>query len=157
MNVIVGSASPSEPLDGPTRFRRDHLAADAHAAGQARSDFDSWLQAHFTLSAASRIDMTMAVNEAVTNAAEHAYFGSPCGAGSFDVEANYDAVLDSLIVVVEDGGRWRLPDPAIGPLSVRGRGIQLMRALADDLSIDTTSAGTRVRLTWVHVHNRSES
>src|SRR4051794_4714169 len=111
MNVIVGSASLSEPLDGPTWFRRDHLAADAHAAGQARSDFDSWLHAHFTLSDACRIDLTMAVNEAVTNAAEHAYFGSPCGAGSFDVDANYDAAQDILTVVVEDRGRWRLPDP----------------------------------------------
>ena len=157
MNVIVGSASPSEPLDGPIRFRRDHLAADAHAAGQARSDFDSWLQTHFTLSAASRIDMTMAVNEAVTNAAEHAYFGSPCGAGSFDVDANYDAARDILTVVIEDRGRWRLPDPAAGPLSVRGRGIQLMRALADDVSIDTTSAGTCVRLTWLRTHDRPET
>jgi anti-sigma regulatory factor (Ser/Thr protein kinase) len=157
MNVIAGSASPREPLDGPTRFRRGHLAADAHTVGQARSDFDAWLQAHFTLSAANRIDMTMAVNEALTNAAEHAYFRSPCGTGSFDVEANYDAPRDSLIVVVEDRGRWRLPYPAIGPLSVRGRGIHLMRALADDVSIDTTSAGTRVRLTWLHMHNRPET
>jgi serine/threonine-protein kinase RsbW len=140
MNVIVGSASSSEPLDGPTRFRRDHLAADAYAVGQARSDFESWLQAHFTLSAASSIDMTMAVNEAVTNAAEHAYFGNPCGAGSFDVDANYDAARDIVTVVIEGRGRWRLPDPATGPLRVRGRGIQLMRALADDVSIDTTSA-----------------
>jgi serine/threonine-protein kinase RsbW len=157
MNVIVGSASPSEPLDGSTRFRRGHLAADAHTVGQTRSDFDSWLRAHFALSAANRIDLMMAVNEAVTNAAEHAYFGSACGAGSFDIDVNYHAAQDSLTVVIEDRGRWRLPDPATGPLSVRGRGIQLMRALADDVSIGTTSAGTRVRLTWLHIHNRPES
>ena len=157
MNVIAGSASPSEPLDGPTRFHRGHLAADAYEVGQARSDFDAWLRAHFTLSAANRLDMTMAVNEALTNAAEHAYIGSPCGGGSFDIDANYDAARDSLIVVVEDRGRWRSPDPAIGPLSVRGRGIQLMRALADDVSIDTTSAGTQVCLTWLHMHRRSET
>jgi anti-sigma regulatory factor (Ser/Thr protein kinase) len=156
MNAIVGSASPSEPLDGPTRFRRGHLAADAHSAGRARSDFDSWLQAHFTLSDAGRVDLTLAVNEAVSNAAEHAYFGTPCGAGSFDVDANYDAAQDSLTVVVDDRGRWRLPDSATGPLSVRGRGIHLMRTLADDASIDTTSAGTRVCLTWLHMHNRPE-
>jgi anti-sigma regulatory factor (Ser/Thr protein kinase) len=157
MNVIAGSASPNEPLDGPRRFRRGHLAADAQAAGRARSDFDAWLQAHFTLSAANRIDLTMAVNEAVANAAEHAYFESRFAAGSFDVEANYDAAQDILTVVVEDRGRWRLPDPATGPLSVRGRGIQLMRALADDVSIDTTSAGTCVRLTWLHTHHRPET
>jgi serine/threonine-protein kinase RsbW len=157
MNVIVGSASPSEPLGGPTRFRRDHLAADAHAVGRVRSDFDWWLHAHFGLSAASRIDLTLAVNEAVSNAAEHAYFGSPCGAGSFDVDAHYDAARDILTVVVEDRGRWRFPDPPTGPLSARGRGIELMRALADDVSIDTTSAGTCVRLTWLHMQNRPEA
>jgi serine/threonine-protein kinase RsbW len=157
MNVVVGSASPSEPLDGPTRFRRGHLAADAHTVGKVWSDFDSWLQSHFTLSAASRMDLTMAVNEAASNAAEHAYFGSPCGAGSFDVDANYHAAQDSLTVAVEDRGRWRLPDPATGPLSVRGRGIQLMRALADDVSTDTASGETRVRLTWPHMHNRPET
>jgi serine/threonine-protein kinase RsbW len=64
----------------------------------------------------------MAVNEAVANAAEHAYFGSPCGEGSFDVDATYDADQDTLMVLVEDHGRWRLPDPVI----------------------DTASAGTRV-------------
>ena len=157
MNVIVSSASPGEPLDGPTRFRRDQLAADAQAAGRARFDFESWLHAHFTLSAASRVDLMMAVNEAVANAAEHAYFGSRFGAGSFDVDANYDTARDSLTVAVKDRGRWRLPNPATGPLSVRGRGIQLMHALADDVSIDTTSAGTCVRLTWLHTHDRPET
>lgn len=157
MNVIVGSASPGEQLGGPKRFRRDHLAADAYAVGQARSEFDAWLHAHFTLSDACRVDLTLAVNEAVSNAAEHAYFGSPCGASSFDVDANYDTARDSLIVVVEDRGRWRFPDPATGPLSVRGRGVELMRALADEVTIDTTSAGTCVRLTWLHMHDLPET
>jgi serine/threonine-protein kinase RsbW len=156
MNAIADSASSSESRNGPSRFRRDHLSADAHTAGQARSDFDLWLQAHFALSAARRIDLTMAVNEAVANAAEHAYFGGPCGDGGFDVDANYDGAHDSLTVVIEDHGRWRLPDPAIGPLSARGRGIQLMHMLADQALIDTTSAGTRVCLTWLHMHNQPE-
>lgn len=33
----------------------------------------------------------MAVNEVVANAAEYAHFGSACGEGTFDVDANYDA------------------------------------------------------------------
>ena len=69
-------------------FRRDHLAADAQAAGRARSDFESWLHAHFTLPAASRVDLIMAVNEAVANAAEHAYFGSRFGEGSSVLRRN---------------------------------------------------------------------
>jgi serine/threonine-protein kinase RsbW len=91
MSATPGSSAAScEPLDGPTRFHRGPLAADARAAGQARSEFDSWLQSHFTLSTAARIDLTVAVNEAVANAAEHAYLGSPYGEGTFDVNARYD-------------------------------------------------------------------
>jgi serine/threonine-protein kinase RsbW len=93
----------------------------------------------------------MAVNEAVANAAEHAYLGSPYGAGTFDVNARYDADEDCLTVLIEDRGSWRSPDPVTGPLSVRGRGIKLMRALADDASIATTTAGTCVCLRWLHM------
>ncbi|MGK2880461.1 MAG: ATP-binding protein [Mycobacterium sp.] len=155
MKATAGSASASEPNNGPTRFRRDQLAADARSAGQARSDFDLWLRSHFALSAAGRIDLTVAVNEAVANAAEHAYLSSPFGQGTFDVEALYDAAQDSLTVIVQDRGRWQLPDPTVTARSARGRGIQLMHALADYASIDATAAGTRVCLTWLQLHQRT--
>ncbi|CAN5287412.1 ATP-binding protein [soil metagenome] len=155
MIATHGFAEDSESHAGPTRFHRGRLAANADTAGQARADFDGWLQTHFSLTPASRIDLTLAVNEAVANAAEHAYIGWPLGSGTFDVDANYDTAGDTLTVIVEDGGHWQQPDES-GPFSVRGRGIQLMAALADHTSIDTTAAGTRVSLTWQQMHSRPE-
>jgi serine/threonine-protein kinase RsbW len=156
MNATDDAASDSESHTGPTRFHRGELAADAHTASQTRSDFDVWLQTHFTLTTTSRTDLTLAVNEAVANAAEHAYVGWPVGSGTFDVDANYDTAHDALTVVIEDRGHWQLPDPDNNPLSTRGRGIQIMAALADHASIDATEAGTRVSLTWQQMHSRPE-
>ena len=44
-----------------------------------------------------------------------------------------------------DQGCWREPDPAKQG-RIRGRGIPLMRALADDVTIDTSALGTTVCL-----------
>lgn len=55
-------------------------------------------------------------------------------------------------VVVEDRGLWRRPRPEGVLPATRGRGIQLMRALADDTTIDTTAGGTRVSMSWGHLH-----
>jgi serine/threonine-protein kinase RsbW len=134
-------------IDGPSSFRRSRLRADAHTTGLARSEFTQWLRDRFALTADCHSDVVLAVGEALSNAAEHAYIAAP-GNGSVDVEAHFDAVCGVLTVVVEDRGRWRRRDPEAAPRRVRGRGIRLMRALADDTSIHTTTEGTRVSLTW---------
>ena len=46
-----------------------------------------------------------------------------------------------------DDGIWRIADRE----KTRGRGIPLMRALADRATFDSTPAGTRVRLEWNQV------
>ena len=86
---------------------------------------------------ATRIeDIVLAVGEAAGNAIEHAY----CGAdGSIELRAY---VRDArLFVEVSDRGRWKLDgDPE------RGRGLGIMRALVDRVSIESTHDGTNVRL-----------
>jgi PAS domain S-box-containing protein len=89
-------------------------------------------------------DLLLAVGEAVNNAIEHAYAdGTP---GTFALRAMR---LDgSLVIEIEDRGRWRRrnrPIPSDG-LSERGRGIALMRALCDDVDLSRTATGTVVRL-----------
>jgi anti-sigma regulatory factor (Ser/Thr protein kinase) len=42
---------------------------------------------------------------------------------------------------IRDTGRWRLPRG-----ENRGRGIKIMEKCADEVSVDTTEAGTVVRL-----------
>ncbi len=82
-------------------------------------------------------DVILAVGEAAGNAIEHAYNGH---GGSVRLRAYVDRQRH-LIVEVHDSGRWRLEgDPE------RGRGLGIMKALVDRVSIESTHSGTNVRL-----------
>ncbi|MDT5147602.1 MAG: hypothetical protein QOC58_2247 [Mycobacterium sp.] len=135
--------------DDGSQFARTRVSADAQSAAQARADFGSWLDRHFSLDPERFNDVLLAVNEAIANAAEFAYVDAP-RPGTLDVGATYDADSDTLAVSVEDQGRWRhkVPQPAGALQQFRGRGIPLMHALADEVAIDSTPRGTHVRLTW---------
>ncbi len=81
-------------------------------------------------------DMVLAAGEATGNAIEHAYKG---GSGSVRLCAY---VADRhLVVEIRDTGRWRVEGD-----SERGRGLGIMRALVDRVSIESSRSGTNVRL-----------
>jgi len=81
-------------------------------------------------------DALLAAGEAVGNAIEHAYRGSK---GTIRLRAQLRG--RRLLIEVRDGGRWRLDgDPE------RGRGLGIMRALVDHVSIESTHDGTSVNL-----------
>ena len=145
-------------IDNQSRFVRKRIAADASSAARTRAEFGSWLDRHFTLGAERFNDLVLAVNEAIANAAEFAYIDA-AQCGTMDVSAAYDVDSDTLAVTVNDRGRWRnnVPAPAASERrwQVRGRGIPLMRALADEAVIDGTPHGTSVRLTWTHLTDAS--
>lgn len=141
--------------DDPSRFVRTRVAAEPRSAARARAEFGAWLETHFTLDTDRFSDVLLAVNEAIANAAEFAY----CDAskpGTLDVNAAYDRKSDTLAVTVDDRGRWRRL-PALYKQQLRGRGIPLMEALADDVTIDRTPHGTRVALTWTDLTQRPGS
>ena len=79
--------------------------------------------------------LMIASGEAVNNAIEHAYGASP---GSVYLRAAPDGGM--LRVQVQDRGRWR-PERT---RTTGGRGLDLIRALADEVDIVTTPAGTTV-------------
>jgi anti-sigma regulatory factor (Ser/Thr protein kinase) len=81
-------------------------------------------------------DVVLAVGEATANAIEHAYRGSR---GTVRLRAI--ATEERVIVEVQDSGNWR-----VGNSADRGRGLGIIRALVDRASIESTSAGTSVRL-----------
>jgi serine/threonine-protein kinase RsbW len=116
-------------------------AADAWSVAQFRRDLSEWLAAQLALDASRRNDVLLTVNEALTNAAEFAY-GPQGGTMTMRAQLHADG---SLLVVVSDRGRWHSRDPETVP-NTRGRGIPLMRALADDAAITATAAGTEVAL-----------
>lgn len=69
-------------------------------------------------------------------------------AGPWMCELPTTGDADALAVTVGDRGRWRQKVPAQHHQQMRGRGIPLMEALADEVAIDRTPQGTRVTLVW---------
>ncbi|GAC1579134.1 MAG: hypothetical protein NVS3B7_13000 [Candidatus Elarobacter sp.] len=92
-----------------------------------------------------RFSLLTAVGEAIANAVEHAYLGSP---GLVRVQA--EAADGLLVISVEDEGKWK---PA-QRRDERGRGLPLMRALMDAVEIRTHQARTEVRLTMAMSEGR---
>ncbi|HEY0798164.1 MAG TPA: ATP-binding protein, partial [Candidatus Baltobacteraceae bacterium] len=88
-----------------------------------------------TLTRERMADIVLAVGEATSNAIEHAYRGHE---GTVCVRAS--ATAKRLIIEIHDEGRWRLDSSP-----ERGRGLGLMRALVDDVAIESTQGGTLVR------------
>ncbi|MGV1006891.1 MAG: ATP-binding protein [Candidatus Nanopelagicales bacterium] len=140
--------SPFE-RDPGTWFVCHDRPADAWTAALVREDFARWLRWRVSADEAKLCDVVLAVNEALANAAEYAYLGT--AGGTCDLEAVYDVAAGALTVSVRDQGRWCEPDPNHHQRH-RGRGIPLMRKLADALVIDTSALGTSVCMRFSHVN-----
>lgn len=86
-----------------------------------------------------RENVLLACGEACANAIEHAYSDGP--AGEVDVALDRPSAA-TVVLTVRDHGRWRYP-PAAGN---RGRGIDIIRRLMDDVEYNTGRDGTEVRM-----------
>jgi anti-sigma regulatory factor (Ser/Thr protein kinase) len=134
------------------RFERIGVAADPHTAARTRDEFADWIRSVFALDSNRANDLVLAIYEALANTAEFAY-ASVGFKGTMDVHATYDPMESALLVTVADRGQWRTAAP-VGSDRRRGRGIALMKALADRASIQTSTVGTTVRLAWTGVQPR---
>jgi anti-sigma regulatory factor (Ser/Thr protein kinase) len=81
-------------------------------------------------------DVTMAVNEAVQNAIEHGHRRR-----STPVSVVLERAGDDVAIIVTDQGAW-----TEGSTQDRGRGLELMRALMDEVAVDASDGGTSVLL-----------
>lgn len=131
------------------RFSRSQASADAPTVAHVREEFVRWLRRAVDLDETRLCDVTLAVNEALANVAEFAYL-SCGGVGTFDLEAVHHPERAELSVEIRDRGHWRATDPLLTARN-RGRGIALMRTLADAVVIDTSSLGTLVCLRFDNV------
>ena len=106
---------------------------------RVRAALRSWLtRCHVNSDQA--YDVLIAAGEAVANAIEHGHRHSPNGT----VSLSATALVDELQLTVTDTGLWKTPQPSTDLR--RGRGIALMQALMQDVSIDLNPAGTTVHL-----------
>ncbi|MCV7366682.1 SpoIIE family protein phosphatase [Mycolicibacterium duvalii] len=117
------------------------LDIPAHVAelASSRAALREWLD-RAGVGTEQSLDVLIAVGEAVANAIEHGHRDSPGGA----VRLRAVALADQLHLTVADTGRWKVP--AAVPSAHRGRGISLMRALMQEVTIDAQSAGTTVQM-----------
>jgi serine/threonine-protein kinase RsbW len=94
-------------------------------------------------------DLKLALTEAVSNSVRHAY--GPDGSGHVDV--TYELQLDRLGIEVVDDGEGFDPDEAPsfdgGELSEGGLGIAIIRAIADELEIESQPGRRGSRLRFV--------
>jgi serine phosphatase RsbU (regulator of sigma subunit)/anti-sigma regulatory factor (Ser/Thr protein kinase)/FixJ family two-component response regulator len=111
------------------------LPAEPEALITARRALRNWL-GEVGVGSDAVYDVTLAVGEACTNAIEHAY--AP-GDASFDVDAA--RLGPDIRVAVRDYGQWRPPRGRH-----RGRGLKLMEALMDEVTVRRAPAGTTVEL-----------
>lgn len=143
---LVGDQAPSDdvallavhvlaPEDGPLRLA---LPARPDSVTIARHRLREWLQQELPdLDQMAASDLEVAFSEACTNVVRHAY-----GPGDAVFRARAARVASGIVELsVEDDGRWRSPRGEHG-----GRGIELMRALCDDVSIEHGPRGTRVTM-----------
>jgi serine/threonine-protein kinase RsbW len=125
------------------------LTAEWVAPSIARERVSRWLRGH-RWSPSQLGDIVLAVSEAVSNSIEHGYGISPTEilhrSGVIELTGRVLSDADGyrhVELTIRDVGRWR---PPAADRDNRRRGIPLMRACMDQVSIDGTSSGTTVVL-----------
>ncbi|MCD2195883.1 ATP-binding protein [Actinomycetospora endophytica] len=119
---------------------RERLPAGPAAIRQLRRLMRSWVAA-VALDDELAESIVLIVDEAVTNAVEHACPDRTC---QIELVAGPRGCGDGVAVVVVDDGVWQEPtDPGY-----RGRGVTLIGQLAQRSTIETTEHGTVVRMCW---------
>jgi PAS domain S-box-containing protein len=118
------------------------IPPDTGELAPTRATLRSWL-IRAGLEPEQTLDVLIAVGEAVANSIEHGHRARREGT----VRLRATVVADRLHLTVVDTGSWKPPES--DPNSHRGRGIILMRALMQDVTIEPGETGTTI-----HMHTR---
>jgi anti-sigma regulatory factor (Ser/Thr protein kinase) len=135
----IGPAAPA--LNHRANIFAVVLAATPISVTTSRHDLARWLQT-LALTADQRDEILLAVSEAVTNAIEH---GSGCDE-SKRVSIRASVRGHAVTATVKDTGRWIPVDHASAARKHRGRGLLLIRELADEVDIVCTTEGTEITM-----------
>jgi anti-sigma regulatory factor (Ser/Thr protein kinase) len=134
MSVAVGD------VDVADLERR--VPATAEQLGQLRHALTAWATGHGLADHIIK-DMVHATYEAMANVVLHAYHDR--GGGTLDLYAHADRARGTVTVSVADYGCWRPPPLNHG---ARGRGLSLIRGLAEHTGIRRNRSGTTVTMTY---------
>jgi len=128
--LLVVRALPMVRQSAPAR---PELLADM------RTEMRSWLGSQGVPDAVIE-DVVLAAGEAAANALEHAYVGRT-DVGSLEWGMSLEPGR-GIVVSVRDHGTWR----GAGADPDRGNGLKLIRALMDDVDVDSSGIGTTVMM-----------
>ena len=133
-DVAMIAMRPAASVDGELTLR---MPAEARNLVQVRGALRRWLQEN-GVPAADVNEVLVAAGEACANVVQHAYSGRT-EPGDLDLDARLGDV--GLEVLVRDHGQGR-------PAADRGGGwgLQLMKALMDEVDVEHTHSGTEVHL-----------
>ncbi|MEU7947311.1 SpoIIE family protein phosphatase [Micromonospora taraxaci] len=113
------------------------FTAEATGLAPVRSALRSWLE-RCGLSPTNAYNVLVAAGEACANAIEHGHRDNPGGR----IRLRATATADGLHLSVTDSGHWKTPQPEAG--NHRGRGLLLMRALMDAITVTPSATGTTI-------------
>jgi PAS domain S-box-containing protein len=118
----------------PTRFEL-RLPSEPRSVSRFRAESKVWLE-EAGVAPVDVEDLVLAISEACSNAVEHA------GVERGDVTLTAEFRDDTVVVAVQDSGRWQPPHLRFE----RGRGFRILRALMDDVTVSRRGDGTEVRM-----------
>lgn len=139
-----GGTAPGAAGDGASpvpALRYQRVRASPWELPALRDELAGWGRCAGLGSDASEA-LALAAYEAMANVVEHAYAYS----GELDVEAVHLAAESRVQVTVTDRGNWVPLD--WGADVEGGRGLPLIRRLADEAVITPSETGTVVKMTW---------
>lgn len=111
--------------------------AQSHQLAPVRSALRSWL-AQCELPSQTAHNILVAAGEACANAIEHGHRHTP----GDTVRLRAEAFVDNLHLTIADSGEWKTPVAAVD--AHRGRGLALMRAMMQQVTVTPGPAGTIV-------------
>jgi anti-sigma regulatory factor (Ser/Thr protein kinase) len=115
------------------------FAADSAQLAPVRGTLRAWL-AKCDLPPQTAQNILVAAGEAFANAIEHGYRSV---SGQL-IQVRAEALADRLELTVSDQGSWKPPRPESTPH--RGRGLPLMRALMQHVTVTPGAGGTTVAM-----------
>jgi PAS domain S-box-containing protein len=115
------------------------FSAESGQLAPVRTALRTWLR-QCDLPTPTVQNVLIAAGEACANAVEHGHRHAP----GQTVRLHAEAFTDDLYLTVSDTGRWKTPDPQAN--THRGRGVGLMHATMNQVTITPGPAGTTVEM-----------
>ncbi|MFK0172153.1 SpoIIE family protein phosphatase [Streptomyces sp. NPDC090306] len=115
------------------------FSAESAQLAPVRKALRSWLE-QCDLPPHTAQNILVAVGEACANAVEHGHRDAP----GETVRLHAEALVQDIRLIIADSGHWKTPQPETN--THRGRGVALMRALMQQVTITPGPVGTTVAM-----------